>query len=320
MVQTRNPIGRTFLAIVTLAWSATIALVSVPGAAAALPSSPRDEVSPHSERSPGKVAGSTTDKETRVRLSAEELSQLPPAADEAQSVAGTAKAARYEYAFRVACSGSIQNPGRTSLCAEALLGCPHDPGPLTLVFRRSVDTSGTVVRDWHLIGQTCFPGTRLGRPALTLAHIREALATVPWAKLNTGMQPPNNLTLVTVPVFYQVQWATEGISPGEVVAIDPARMLGYRVELRPVLVGYTYQFGDGSSFGPTPDPGGTYPNGGIAHPYAKAGTYPVRIDATLSAEFRLDGGAWTRIPDQVTVPGIPTSMTVKTARAVLVNR
>ena len=84
--------------------------------------------------------------------------------------------------------------------------------------------------------------------------------------------------------------------------------------------GYTYHFGDGTSFGPTPDPGGTYPNGGITHPYAKAGAYAVRIDATLGAEFRIEGGPWTRIRDTATVGGIPTSMSVKTARAVLVNQ
>ena len=86
---------------------------------------------------------------------------------------------------------------RQALCAESLLGCPGEPGPLTLVFRREVRGTGEVVRPYYLIGSTCFPGTRLGRPLLTLAHIREALATVPWAKLNTGMQPPNNLTPVS---------------------------------------------------------------------------------------------------------------------------
>jgi hypothetical protein len=236
-------------------------------------------------RNGGSAAGSNDDRQVTVKLTEAELSQQPAAPDIGAVAANPAQAIRFEYQYRVACSGDGANPGRTALCAESLLGCPGEPGPLTLVFRREVRGTGEVVRPYYLIGSTCFPGTRLGRPLLTLAHIREALATVPWAKLNTGMQPPNNLTLVTVPVFYQVQWTTEGVSPGEVVAIDPARMLGYRVDLRPVLVGYTYQFGDGSSFGPTPDPGGTYPNGGITHPYAKAGTYPVRIDATLSAEF-----------------------------------
>lgn len=188
------------------------------------------------------------------------------------------------------------------------------------IWHRILDgRTGQIIQGWRVVGWTCDPVDG-ARNALTLAHLQAAFASVPWAQLTTGMQPPNNVTLVTLPVYYRAQWATDGISPGEVVPIDPARMLGYRVDIRPVLVGYTYRFGDGTSFGPTPDPGGTYPNGGITHPYAKAGTYQVRIDATLGAEFRLDGGTWTRIPDQVTVTGIPTSMAVKTARAVLVQR
>ncbi len=253
-------------------------------------------------------------------MSQGDVESLPGARDVAQAAADTAMAIRYEYQFRVVCSGTGDQPGRTAICAEAVVACDGAPGPLTAIFRRDVRISGEEVRGWHLIGNTCFPGTRLGRPALTVAHIRDAFAAIPWAGLSTGMQPPNNLTLVTVPVFYQVQWATEGISPGEVVSVDPARMLGYHVDIRPVLVGYTYHFGDGTSFGPTPDPGGTYPNGGITHPYAKAGAYAVRIDATLGAEFRIEGGPWTRIRDTATVGGIPTSMSVKTARAVLVNQ
>lgn len=273
-------------------------------------------------RDPGRLAGGLTPREVRARMSEAQQRNLPGApAEAANVVANAADVLRYEYQYRVACSGSPQNPGRTSICAEALVGCdPADPGPLTLVFRRTVTTTGAVVRDWELIANTCHPGNRLGQPALTLAHIRSAFTSLPWATLSTGMQPPNQLTLVTVPVYYQVQWSAEGVAPGQQVAIDPARMLGYRVDIRPVLVGYTYHFGDDTNFGPTPDPGGTYPDGGITHPYAKAGTYAVRIDATLSAHFRIAGGPWTRIPDHATITGTPTSMTVKTARAVLVQR
>ncbi len=215
------------------------------------------------------MAGKNDERKSQVTIRERELQSLPSAPDVGAVAADPAQAIRFEYQYRVACSGDGTNPGRTALCAESLLGCPGEPGPLTLVFRREVRGTGEVVRPYYLIGSTCFPGTRLGRPLLTLAHIREALATVPWATLNTGMQPPNNLTLVTVPVFYQAQWATEGISPGEVVAIDPARMLGYRVELRPVLVGYTYQFGDGTSFGPTPTPAAPTPTVGSPTPTRK---------------------------------------------------
>lgn len=40
---------------------------------------------------------------------------------------------------------------------------------------------------------------------------------------------------------------------------------------------------------------------------------------TWSADFRVDGGAWTPIPETVTVPGPDTVVTVKRARAVLVG-
>lgn len=229
---------------------------------------------------------------------------------------------RQEYALTLACLSAYPgNPLNGAPCEDALVSCPVDqPGPRMWTWAREIEArTGEVVQDWHIVGWTCSPQTP-GRPTLTRAHLRSALASVPWAKLSAGMQPPNNLTLVTLPVYYQAQWAADGISPGETIAIDPARMLGFHVDLRPVLIGYTYHFGDGTAFGPTPEPGGSYPNGAIIHPYTKAGTYEVRIDATLSAEFRIDGGTWTRIPDQVNVPGVSTTMQVKTARAVLVQR
>jgi hypothetical protein len=84
--------------------------------------------------------------------------------------------------------------------------------------------------------------------------------------------------------------------------------------------GYTYVFGDGESFGPTPSPGGIYPNGDITHIYPKRGVYPTRIDVTYGGEFRVDEGDWITIPDTVTVTGPDQLLTVKTAHARLVNR
>lgn len=266
---------------------------------------------------PGRVAGRSDSKGTYVDLTSGQVAEMPAGPAEAASASVQI---RYEYMMQVACSGSLDNPGRTALCAEAITACDPAPGPMYYVLQRSVAADGRPLSGWLVVGRTCAPASALGvRPSITLADIQRAFAAVPWAALSTGMQPPNNLTLVTVPVFYQVQWAAEGISPGEVVSVDPARMLGYRVDIRPVLVGYTYHFGDGESFGPTPDPGGTYPNGGVTHSYTKAGTYAVRVDATLGAEFRIDGGPWTRIRDTATVTGVPISMSVKTARAVLVT-
>ncbi len=234
---------------------------------------------------------------------------------------GGAAATRVERATTFACLADFPgNPNPGAPCEDSLVSCPPDqPGPRMWLWSRELDNqTGQVLRGWQIVGWTCaaVPG---GRPALTRAHLQSAFTSVPWAKLSVSMQPPNGVTLVSLPVFYQAQWAAEGISPGETIAIDPARMLGYHVDLRPVLVGYTFHFGDDTSFGPTRDPGGTYPDGGVTHAYPKAGAYAVRIEARLSAEFRIEGGSWTRIPDEVSVPGAPATMQVKTARAVLVT-
>ena len=101
--------------------------------------------------------------------------------------------------------------------------------------------------------------------------------------------------------------------------IDPARMLGHQVQIRPRVQSFTYVFGDGQSSPPTISAGGTYPSGDVVHSYATAGRFAARVDVTWTADFRVDGGAWAPIPDQVVVPGPATEVTVKTAKAVLVN-
>lgn len=92
------------------------------------------------------------------------------------------------------------------------------------------------------------------------------------------------------------------------------------MRIRPKLVGFTYSFGDGQSFGPTESTGGVYPSGDVTHVYAKPGTFPVRVNTTFGAEFSLDGTTWDEIPETVTVPGPATAITVREAKGVLVNR
>lgn len=68
-----------------------------------------------------------------------------------------------------------------------------------------------------------------------------------------------------------------------------------------------------------------WPDGGITHVYEHTGGYASHVEVTWSADFRVDGGAWTPIPETVTVPGpdtvvtVVTVVTVKRARAVLLG-
>ena len=89
----------------------------------------------------------------------------------------------------------------------------------------------------------------------------------------------------------------------------------------PKLVGFTYHFGDGETFGPTDSLGGVYPDGDVVHTYRRPGEFTTRVTTTFGADFSLDGGAsWDEIPTTVDVPGPSTTVTVKEAKAVLVTR
>jgi hypothetical protein len=149
-----------------------------------------------------------------------------------------------------------------------------------------------------------------------MADIRAQFMRTPWAKPLVSSQPAGNVTLVNLKTFYRVAWSPDGFQPGEV---DTSNLLGFTVRIRPKLVGFTYVFGDGSRFGPTTSTGGVYPDGDVTHTYRTRGEFPVQVETTWGADFSIDGVAWDAIPDTVTVAGPATTITVKEAKAVLVN-
>lgn len=150
-----------------------------------------------------------------------------------------------------------------------------------------------------------------------MADLKAAFLRTPWSKPQISSQPVGNTTLVNLRTFYKVNWAPQGFQPGEV---DRAVLRGIPVQIRPKLVGFTYVFGDGSTAGPTTSTGGVYPDGDITHTYRGKGEYPVRVNTTFGADFSLDGSTWDDIPSTVTVPGPSTTITVREAKGVLVNR
>jgi hypothetical protein len=154
----------------------------------------------------------------------------------------------------------------------------------------------------------------------TVDMIAEAFHHTAWAKASISTQPRGNTTLVNLKTFYRVSWSERGYEPDEVDAIDPVTMFGYNVEIRPRLVSFVYHFGDGASLGPTTSRGGVYPDGDVVHTYGRPGRYPSRVDVTFGAEFRINGGTWVSIPDTVTVTQPSTTVTVREAKSVLVNR
>lgn len=237
-------------------------------------------------------------------------------------IGSQARLVTYEFDTSLACVDAVRGTDRGGLgCAEAATACPdpNEPGPLRRVWRQGRLPDGQVVEPWRVVATTCAAGAPGARPAVTLAMVREAFHRTPWAALSTTVQPVGGVTLVDLDTYFAVSWGESGYAPGEVDALDPAGMFGYRVDIRPRLVGYTYGFGDGVGFGPTPNPGGPWPSGTIRHRYTATGAMTVTVTATVGAEFRIDGGAWAPIPDTVALTAAPATVTVKQARAVLIN-
>lgn len=234
---------------------------------------------------------------------------------------GAAEKRTFEYTSTYACQ--FNTPGGTAadvMCMGAIQGCAGNTpaqgqGPLVRLYRREVDANGVATTGWQAIGTTCYPELVPGKPILGMGQILAAFNNTPWALPTAHIQPEGNVTLVTLATYFEVKWPTAGFQPGE---IDTVTLLGTPVRIRPTAQSYTFVFGDGTSFGPTPSSGGPYPSGDITHAYPKAGTYDTHIDITYGGEFSIAGGAWVPIPDTVAVAGSPQSLTVKTANARLV--
>jgi len=253
---------------------------------------------------------------TDVTLSRAELQQLSN---------GQVGGQRFEYTATANCPGA--SPGRTgsdSFCGQAVAACAGNTadeglGPSVIVFRRPVDPANRPLGAWDRIGVTCFPEYVPGRATPGMAMILQAFHDTDFAVPRAVVQPAGGRTLVNLETFFAVDFPTTGFGPDEVDHVDPARMLGFRVDIRPRLGGVTYRFGDGARTGPTTSLGGPYPGGDVRHTYRAPGTVTVRVDVTYAGQFRIGGGPWLDIPGTVTITGTPMPLEVALARARLVS-
>jgi hypothetical protein len=215
--------------------------------------------------------------------------------------------------------------GADNDCLETQGRCDSgDParglGPYVAVWSRmTVDASNKRVNvPWRNQGTTCFPELVPGYRGITMAMIRQAFTSTEFTVATVNIQPEGDLTLVNLPTYFQTVFPEQGYGPEEVNTIDPGRMLGHDVQVRPLVKSVTYRLG-GTTIGPTTSLGGPYPEGDVIATYTQPGTCQVRADITYAGQYRLDGGAWTDIPGQVTRQGAPVTLTVKEARARLYN-
>ena len=232
----------------------------------------------------------------------------------------------FEYDSVSVCGGHPDRPGSDSMCLRAVVMCQsgvNGDGPAVAIFRRELErnrqpTPGAAGR-WTSVGFTCFPALVPGaRNTLTMAMIREAFHDTDFTVPTVNIQPEGDLTLVNLPTFFEAKFPESGFGPGEIDAVDPARMLGHRVEVRPVLKSITYHLG-GQTVGPTTSMGGPYPNGDVRATYSSAGSHEVRADIVYTGQFRVGGSEWFDIPGEVDLTGTPVTLTVAEAKSRLVT-
>jgi hypothetical protein len=232
----------------------------------------------------------------------------------------------FEYDSVSVCGGHPDRPGSDSMCLRAVVMCQsgvNGDGPAVAIFRRELERNrqpmpGAAGR-WTSVGFTCFPALVPGaRNTLTMAMIREAFHNTDFTVPTVNIQPEGDLTLVNLPTFIEAKFPESGFGPGEIDAVDPARMLGHRVEVRPVLKSITYHLG-GQTVGPTTSMGGPYPNGDVRATYSSAGTHEVRADIVYTGQFRVGGSDWFDIPGEVDLTGTPVTLTVAEAKSRLVT-
>ena len=238
----------------------------------------------------------------------------------------------FKYASTGLCGGARPDNDVDTACGADARCEGNTPaqgqGPPVAVWEARIDKDGKPVDDgdvsiaalqWRRLGVTCLPELVPGaQPRLTMAQITAAFHDTKFALATVNIQPEGNVTLVTLPTYFELRWPSSGFQPDEVDAVDPARMAGFRVDIRPRLKSVVYVYGDGSTSGRTDSLGGPYPDGDIRHEYAKGGSYQVRADVTYGGQYRVNGGTWITIPGEITIQGTPETLMVKTAKARLV--
>ena len=263
------------------------------------------------------ITGSASDNGSVIELvDAEELKGL-----EARYWRLASAGPWYDYRSVSPCGGHPDRPGSDELCGRAVTMCSSGvsgDGPAVAIYRREVDEDGAPVAgsagEWSYVGYTCLPGSVPGNTGLTMAMIRDAFHDTNFSVPTVNIQPEGDVTLVNLPTYFEVRFPEAGFGPDEVDTPDPARLLGYRIEVRPVLKSVTYHLGS-QTVGPTTSLGGPHPTGDIRATYAQPGEQRVWVDVVYTGQFRVGGSEWFDIPGEVDLEGAPVTLTVREAKS-----
>ncbi|WP_374929014.1 hypothetical protein [Kytococcus sedentarius] len=163
---------------------------------------------------------------------------------------------------------------------------------------------------WREIATTCFPEAIPGRSGQVAdERIAKAFKVTKFALPVPAWDPPRTDPLVNKPVYFMTDFAEAGYESGEIRTIPPGEMLGHELRIMPELKSVTYDFGDGTTKGPTTDKGAEYPDGEITHTYETTDPVQPKITAEYTGKYSLDGGDWRPLGIYVEVESDPATLT-----------
>ncbi|MDQ0277543.1 hypothetical protein QO003_001846 [Arthrobacter silviterrae] len=93
-------------------------------------------------------------------------------------------------------------------------------------------------------------------------------------------------------------------------------LLGQKVHITATTTTYTWNYGDGTTLGPTPSHGAPLPDDRIgeqtktSHAYTTTGKYTITLTTHYTGTYTVNNGPTLPIPGQVNIPSPPLHLTV----------
>lgn len=196
---------------------------------------------------------------------------------------------QFVYTRVPACPGNAAGEENMDVgCTEADALCPADGEVMYWLFL----SPDTAPRIWTFAGQRCQGrAEQVGEPIFP-GFTQADFQRLPLPAGKASVQPSNGYTLVNVP--------TNVYAEADPVTLD-TELLGFPVQVRATPSQYSWDFGDGSTVGPTSEPGAPYPDLTITHEYAEAGKFGVTLTTYYTGEYSVAGGPWLPIDGEAQV-------------------
>ena len=210
----------------------------------------------------------------------------------------------YMYKYVIACTERRQNAA--SSCIIGTRTCTAAKGGQSVDWFRSLKPPHPLV--WTLVaGSTCIYSEK-PRDVLAdiAAQISHEFQKSPIQPATIGSQPgPHTLRGQETNFYATAQEQHFTIT-----------LLGQKVHITATPAAYTWNYGDGTRWGPTPSAGAPLPDERIgeqtktSHPYTATGHYTITVTTHFNGTYTVNGGPSLPIPGQGNIPSNPLALTV----------